>query len=731
MKKLLALLFVCVGLTAMAVAPKHITSMNLPKANKGQMVMKANTLANQLTAGMQMSSKDIKTPGQLMKERKMIPSDNMLKRAPRRALRFSSDEEVANADYINYHYNLMVDYEGDSITECIDPFGGGTFMDQNQNYLHAFAIYDGQLYAYGLINDECTGYPLEVNIDYNTGVVSVPTGYLFENDTTVATKPESGKRYRYYTIRWAAVVDEAWLFNDDENAEFADVTGQMYDDGTIIMNQENGICYWGHETVKKYEIRGSNEIFVDSTYTPFIYINRGTEFLASNAVHEYEYDTQSGGTQRTSSFAYMLQYDDTTALVFNLYDEVWPNGVEMNIYPDGTMSYNMQLIGYISTGLRKSYQEHYDQSGTTYDFSNMSSVYFWGVDPDNNYEEYETEPFPGKVYPDSITWAAAQTYTYPIVQLSDNKNLGLVATYKNNVVKFTNGDQFLLTKADAPVFGEPVVGEEVVTFTATSEQEGATVHLYVLTVDEEGNVTNAEEVENPYDAERMEADYTIYLAAIATVEGMGASDPVSYSYVVPAYVAPYDGDLWILGEVNGRGWTPADGEKMTYDAENAVFKATVTCTAENWDDNLGANYSYFSFTKKLADNENDWDAIAGDRIGAVSDGDFLVIDDYLDFELSLTEGQNAFKIPSGFTYELTVSVDKMKLTIHKVPAESWMPGDVNHDGVVDVSDVTATISVALGGQPEIFFMEQGDLNGDGIIDVSDVTAVISRALGNN
>ncbi len=59
---------------------------------------------------------------------------------------------------------------------------------------------------------------------------------------------------------------------------------------------------------------------------------------------------------------------------------------------------------------------------------------------------------------------------------------------------------------------------------------------------------------------------------------------------------------------------------------------------------------------------------------------------------------------------------------------TYKPGDVNHDGNVDVSDVTATISVALGGDPDPFFMNEADLNGDGVIDVSDVTAVISFAL---
>ncbi len=326
---------------------------------------------------------------------------------------------------------------------------------------------------------------------------------------------------------------------------------------------------------------------------------------------------------------------------------------------------------------------------------------------------------------------------------------------------------------------------------------------------------------------------------------------------------PYTGDLFVLGEANGNGWGPNVGVQMTYDSENAVFTANIAAKAQNYDSELEANYSYFSFTKVLAD---DWAAIADSRIGAVAEGNFLVTDEYLDVPLNLTAGEVAFKVPSGYYYDLTVSVDSMTLIItrgdavepdpvehytgdvyvlgdvndnggwftnvgakmnrdeennlytliinttgeayvdpetnigysyfsftkqlvdsaadwdgiapyrfgavsdgdfwvtedilgqtlplvnngqsFRAPAGDWKltlsvdemtliiekviwpEGDVNHDFVVDVSDVTATIAVALGGVPNVFYEAQADLNEDGIIDVSDVTAVIARALSN-
>ena len=192
---------------------------------------------------------------------------------------------------------------------------------------------------------------------------------------------------------------------------------------------------------------------------------------------------------------------------------------------------------------------------------------------------------------------------------------------------------------------------------------------------------------------------------------------------------PYTGDLYILGEVNGNGWAPNTGVQMTYDAETALFTAQVTAEAQNFDEELQANYSYFSFTKLLAETADDWAAIASSRMGAVADGNFLVTDEYLGQELSLTNGEVAFKVPSGYTYDITVSVDEMYVIINKV---EWELGDVNHDHFVDVADVTALIAYILGNDPERFFTTEANVDGDeqNSYDVGDVTALIAKILAN-
>jgi len=55
-------------------------------------------------------------------------------------------------------------------------------------------------------------------------------------------------------------------------------------------------------------------------------------------------------------------------------------------------------------------------------------------------------------------------------------------------------------------------------------------------------------------------------------------------------------------------------------------------------------------------------------------------------------------------------------------------GDVNCDGVVDISDVTTLIDYVLGGKVEPFCEDVADVNQDGTIDIADVTALIDRSL---
>jgi subtilisin family serine protease len=56
-------------------------------------------------------------------------------------------------------------------------------------------------------------------------------------------------------------------------------------------------------------------------------------------------------------------------------------------------------------------------------------------------------------------------------------------------------------------------------------------------------------------------------------------------------------------------------------------------------------------------------------------------------------------------------------------------GDLNGDGILDISDIIIMIDMVLGNQP--FDVQCGDMNGDGILDISDIILLIQTVLLDN
>ena len=185
---------------------------------------------------------------------------------------------------------------------------------------------------------------------------------------------------------------------------------------------------------------------------------------------------------------------------------------------------------------------------------------------------------------------------------------------------------------------------------------------------------------------------------------------------------PYTGNVYILGEVNDNGgWFTNKGVLMTRDAENNVYTATITTAGENIPEGEETGYSYFSFTKQLADSAADWDGIAPYRFGAVSEGDYWVTDDVLGIEIPLQNNGQSFRVPAG-KWNLTLSVDNMTLVIE---AANVLRGDVNEDKTVTIADVTALIDYLLSGATA---PASADCNLDQNVTIADVTALIDYLL---
>ena len=208
------------------------------------------------------------------------------------------------------------------------------------------------------------------------------------------------------------------------------------------------------------------------------------------------------------------------------------------------------------------------------------------------------------------------------------------------------------------------------------------------------------------------------------VQVMGYNDDLEGNWCDIVEFTTLPKPVYILGEVNDKTWAANDGVKMDYNTEDNLYTATVTLDGRN------SGFNYFSFTTELAENNDDggWAYIAPFRFGAVSDGDFLVTDEWLGKPLSLEANGDAYKTPAG-EYKLTVDLANMNLIIEKLtPAHDYEVGDVNHDHAVNIGDVTALIDYLLGSGSVCETC--ANVNGDEGINIGDVTALIDLLLGN-
>ena len=165
-------------------------------------------------------------------------------------------------------------------------------------------------------------------------------------------------------------------------------------------------------------------------------------------------------------------------------------------------------------------------------------------------------------------------------------------------------------------------------------------------------------------------------------------------------------DVFILGTVNENQWSTNVGVPMTC-GEDGLFTARITAKA--------GDYRYFSFTKKLSENADDWDFIQPYRFGAVSNGDFLVTDELLGQEIALTyENGQALRVESG-VYDLILDLEHMTLIINKIK-DVFILGDINENyWAADVGVqmtrsedgiYTATITAKDGGDHYFGFTEK-------------------------
>lgn len=519
MKKLIALMFVCAGLTAMAAVP-HVNNAKVVsgKADKS-MVLKANTLSNQLSApAMKMAADKNAMPIQkFFAEKKVTPADNkLMKKAPRRV---TADDIMATKIAFLEGFEYNEDSAG--LVEAVQHYTGGWEVEMEEAGDNVFNAY---LYF--------TGIPFEITVDYSAETVEMTTGYLYGMQWSDTTK--SGKTTTIEdTTEYIFLVDEAYMLSDDENADFSNLQGELYEDGTIFIPDGwliYDLCY----TVKRV-IRSGNTTTTYDTVPSISNFFHNTYLMTSNATHSYTshyskdivdeyvaagYPASYFEPEDESVPVYMFQYNDTIAVAWNVFG-MGQRGRAMYIYEDGTMEMPGDVAYEASNG--RDYENisvGWDAVADTADWNNAS---YWTI---------------GTVTPTKIAWGENCLYDF-------NSGYYLISYFGNNELTFTTDEYFMLGYTTTPVITYEVNDDNVVVTAAPGDEEEATVLLGIYDAETE-MVTW---VDNPYTIERTDADQTIIFAARALAYGKNVSEWAVAEITIPAL----EGPSFLRGDVDMDG----------------------------------------------------------------------------------------------------------------------------------------------------------------------------------
>ena len=550
------LTLLCVGtcLAAVAAPPriKAKADVVINKFDKVDLRRDLPTLPRQYRSIIKVDEK-VMTPQRFFTEFGVTPDDNqLLKKAPRRV----SPDMVATpkvAFMNNYEYS----YDDDAIVQSKNYYDGGWDVDMAE-------IDDGVYYAYLYYNQ----IPVTIYADYNDNTAEMEMGCVGGWQWTDTTSTGYGTRKTYYvndTTMYLFVLDENYFMSD--NDEPCNVNGTIYNDGSLYF--PDGYCFYvlNYVTTQKYNnnwlLQNTTNDTTEYMLTPFYH---DTYLLTPNATHSYDIMYDVNDIEHNENNIYMYQYDDSIALVWNL----WQLGGKDNfmyIREDGSMTFPIgQSVGTDNV-------DYLEEAYPDYDWSEGYDIIVVNYDSEN--DTYSNDDITGEVTPHSISWEGSQLWRYC---LYNNEYYVLQhSPMINNVLTFTNDDYyFLLGYAEAPTITSEVY-EDYVLVNAVTESDNSVVYLF----DSNGNI-----VDNPYRVDRTLENQELTFYAIAAEYGKNQSEMVEVTVFIPAL------DIFLPGDVDNNGTINLKDVITLIDhLLNNDFNDTPTFCSENADINMDGTFT--------------------------------------------------------------------------------------------------------------------------------------------
>ena len=467
-----------------------------------------------MSAPIACDSKNVLAINQFFAQRGVTPDDNLLmRRAPHR---LSADDVLSSKILFLMCYDFDFDTEAFTLSKCY--FDGGWNLKMEQ-------VGDGVFNAYMM---PAPG-PATVHVDYNTGAAELEMGYLGGWQWRDSTTTGSGTRKTMIvtdTTEYVYLIDEGYFMG--ENDDFTNISGQVYQDGSIYFPDGWSRYTVDYVTISETNYRGVTTTTQDTvmSITPFY---RDTYLMTPNAAHDYDISYRLYGYEPSvlheTNDVYMFQYDDTTAVVWNIWG-LGGRGVCMYVRGDGSMTLPAyQVAGTMDVAF---YEEDYPE----YDWSEGYEIVIVDYDMENG--QYSMSDLMGEVTPEALSWGATVLWNYCI--LDGNYYAFSTLPITNNEIHFVNDERFMLGTSECPVITSVVFDDHVVV-TAEPMSENASVFLF----NNRGVM-----VANPYTVARTEEDQLLLFSAVESDYGKNISELVTAEVLVPALEKET-----IIGDLNG------------------------------------------------------------------------------------------------------------------------------------------------------------------------------------
>ena len=521
MKKFLALMFVCAGLTAMAVTPQ-LNNVKVIEGKPSKTMVNKAAMPQQQVMSKQQSDKAMadysKTLPGFFAQKNVTPDDNMLmKKAPRRV----TEDALLNANPLFSAITYGYDSEGDSMALIYPVFTGFWNIDvaqgeaENEYYYYAWFTGIPNIVTVDLANNTC---------EMEAGVI---TGWHW-----VDTVSQGNNSYVYNdTTEYVILLDYDALVH---GADWNNIPGKVYNDGSIHF--EKPWCFYDLCYVKTTTVNPRTGTTVDSTTVEGLItdILDDTWFMTPNGEHAYDVMSNGQVAAHYSNDVYMYQ-DENTAYVWNLWGAFGfgCRNSDITINEDGTAYFPVQPIAY------EDMTDYNEQYAGTYQFGDT----FWTFNSDDANEEYTEDDIPGTVTPSTITWGEVLFANYFKYLANGNTYFPGLAynPVTNNVLTWKDNENYwwMLGVTADPVISYEVTDDAVI---ITLTVEDGAEYLFVV---------DGEYAETPCSVARGAEDRTILVEAVAQAYGKDISNVVEQEILIPALESQgLRGDVNSDGEVN-------------------------------------------------------------------------------------------------------------------------------------------------------------------------------------